>query len=274
MARKVKTTKTKINRYDYYEASVQTPEEHVKIYDQMYRYARKKEARVLREDFCGTFLISCEWVKSHPNRKAIGLDLDPEPILYGKKNNLSRLSLLQKKRVRVLQQNVLKPTTAQPDIIGVGNFSFNIFKTKPELLAYFKAALKSLHPEGLLALELAGGPGFIKTGREQRTYKTKKLGRFTYYWDQKKYDPIQAHGLYAIHFKTEQGGWYKDAFVYDWRVWTIPELKEIMLEAGFKKVQVYWEEADATTGEGNGSWVPMESGDNAFSWIAFVVGLK
>ena len=84
------------DRYRYYENSVQTPREHVDIFSRMFRELRSRDAMSLKEDFCGTFLISCEWVSSHPNRTAIGVDLDPEPIAYGKKTHLAKSMRIKK----------------------------------------------------------------------------------------------------------------------------------------------------------------------------------
>jgi hypothetical protein len=261
------------DKYAHYESSVQTPEEHVRIFDRMFRDIRGGVALSLREDFCGTFLISKEWVKSHPERTAMGLDLDPEPLAYGKKHTLSGLTSGEKKRLSLFRENVCIPQKVKSQIIGAGNFSFFIFKTREEMRRYFKAALASLSRDGIFVLEMAGGPGFICTGREQKTYRVPGLGRFTYYWDQKSFDPIQHHGLYSIHFKDKTGKMHRDCFRYDWRVWTIPELREIMEEAGFRETGVYWEEP-GPDGQGNGEYVRSEAGDNAHSWIAFVVGIR
>jgi hypothetical protein len=262
------------NKYLYYENSVQTPEEHVKIYGNMFREVRKREPMSLREDFCGTFLISCEWVRSHKKRTAMGMDLDPEPVEYGKKNGFKVLTPTEKKRVNIVLQDVCKPTKEKFDIIGAGNFSFNIFHTRAQMKKYMKAAHASLNKDGIFNLELAGGPGFIQTAKEQKSYRVKEIGgKYTYYWDQQSFDPINSHGIFAIHFKTPKGVMHKNAFVYDWRVWSIPELKDMMLECGFKDVIVYWESSNAD-GDGTGEYVRTAVGDNAYSWIAFVVGIK
>ena len=218
-------------------------------------------------------MISCEWVKSHSRRTAVGLDLDPEPLAYGKKNSFSKLKPDEKKRVKILQQDVCVTTKQKFDVIGACNFSFFIFKEREQMKRYFKAALKSLNKDGILVLEMAGGPGFIQKGREQKTYTVKGLGKYTYYWDQQAYDPTTHHGLYAIHFKDSKGVMHKNEFVYDWRVWTPPELKELMIECGFKDACVYWEAMDKK-GNGTGEYVKVEEGDNAFAWIAFVVGSR
>ena len=112
------------NKYAHYENSVQTPEEHVRIFDQMFLGIRGRNALSLKEDFCGTFMISCEWVKSHSKRTSIGMDLDPEPLNYGKKNSFTKLTAQEKKRVTLLKQDVCVPTKQKVDIIGAGNFSF------------------------------------------------------------------------------------------------------------------------------------------------------
>ena len=264
----------KFDKYLYYEHSVQSPEEHVKIYGNMFRNIRGREAKTLREDFCGTFLISCEWVKSMKDRIAFGLDLDAEPVNYGKKHGFKKLTREQKARVNVALQDVCVPTRQKFDVIGAANFSFNIFKERKALKKYFTAARKSLNKDGIFNVELAGGPGFICRQKERKTYHVKEIGRgkYTYYWDQQSFDPITQHGMYAIHFKTPQGVLHKNCFTYDWRVWSIPELKDLMIECGFKKVQVYWEEEDKN-GDGTGEYVAMDSGDNAHAWIAFVVGI-
>lgn len=263
----------KFEKYLYYENSVQTPEDHVVIFDRVFRQIRGRDAITLKEDFCGTYMISCEWVKSDPRRKSYGIDLDPEPLAYGKTHSFRKLKPSEKKRVKVFQQNVNTPLKQKVDVIGAGNFSFFIFKERKDLLQYFKAALKSLNREGLLILEMAGGPSFIQSGREQRTYRVKGIGKYTYFWDQKSFDPITHYGAYAIHFRDSKGKFHRDVFTYDWRVWSIPELKEILAEAGFRDSAVFWEGTDKD-GEGTGEYLRAETGDNAFSWIAFMVGIK
>ena len=52
------------DKYYYYHKSVQSPDVDVKFFDRVYKEMRGKEALSLKEDFCGTFSISCEWVKS------------------------------------------------------------------------------------------------------------------------------------------------------------------------------------------------------------------
>jgi hypothetical protein len=76
-----------------------------------------------------------------------------------------------------------------------------------------------------------------------------------------------------IHFKFPDGSKIKKAFTYEWRLWTAPELRELLLEAGFSKATVYWEGEDED-GEGNGEFTPDEKGVADYAWIAYVVAEK
>jgi hypothetical protein len=268
-----KSNKEKFDKYEYYESSVQSPDEQAVLFEGMFKELRGRDPVSLKEDFCGTFLISCEWVKLHPSRTALGVDLDPETIAYGKSHGYKKLTASEKKRITHSVQDVCKPTVQKVDVIAACNFSFFIFKEREQMKKYFSAALKSLHKEGILVLEMAGGPGFIATVKEQRTYTVKGIGKYTYYWHQKSFDPVNNHGIYAIHFRTPKKELKKDVFVYDWRVWSIPELREILIECGYSDVAVYWEQADKQ-GDGTGEYLRSKTGDNAHSWIAFVVGIK
>ena len=260
-------------KYDLYENSVQTPVLHVQMFSTMFQEIRKTPAKQLREDFCGTFLLSCHWVRQNPKNTALCLDIDPEPLEYGKKKHWARLTDDQKQRINLGQANVLKSTRIKNDLIVGCNFSFFVFKERELLLQYFKSALKSLNSKGLLILEMAGGPGMITTpSKEQRTiYRTPKE-KFVYVWEQKSFDPIDRTARYAIHFKLQNGTVLKNAFTYDWRLWTIPEIRDAMKEAGFKDTCVYWETSHQ--GEGTGEYARIEQGDNAFAWIAYVIGIK
>jgi hypothetical protein len=64
----------------------------------------------------------------------------------------------------------------------------------------------------------------------------------------------------------------RDAFTYDWRLWTIPEVLELLEEAGFSKSVVFWEKE--IDGEGTGEYVPTEKGTNDYSWCAYIAGLR
>ena len=107
--------------------------------------------------------------------------------------------------------------------------------------------------------------------RERKTIDGGRLGKVTYTWHQKSFDPITHDASYGIHFKFKDGKVMKDAFTYDWRLWTIPEVRDAMKEAGFPESCVYWETEHK--GEGTGEYIRMENGDNAYAWVAYIVGM-
>jgi SAM-dependent methyltransferase len=262
----------KPNKYLFYERAVQSPEEHAEFFTRFYKELRGSAPRVLREDFCGTFRISCEWVRTNPKHKALAIDLDPEPLAEG----LGRLSGLkpgERERLKVVQGNALDVTKPGVDLVAACNFSFNIFYRRAELLRYFSSARASLSPKGLLVLEMAGGPGMLERTREQRSYKADaSTPAFTYFWDQRSFNPITRRARYSIHFNLKSGEKLRDAFTYDWRLWTVPEIRDALIDAGFKDTHVYWETSHR--GEGTGEYVKTEDGDNAYAWIAYVIGCR
>jgi len=230
----------------------------------------------MREDFCGTGRLSCQWVTTHDENTAVGYDLDPEPLAYGKKNHLAALTPQQRKRVQLLRKNVLSVSPEKFELVVAGNFSFFIFKKRADLVAYFTKVRQSLVKGGLLVLEMAGGPGMIAKMRERRRIEVEaephRGKKFIYYWHQREFDPITHDALYSIHFKLPSGKMMEHAFVYDWRLWTIPEVRDALQEAGFSESAVYWEREDRQ-GNGTGEYQRQANGDNSFAWIAQVVGI-
>ncbi len=261
----------RVDKYALYERSVQSPEVDAVWALSIYRELHGHYPVSLREDFCGTFKLSCAWVQRNRKNVAYAIDLDPEPLAYGRKKHFRKLTPAQKKRLRIIRGDVLRTKTPKVDLVVVGNFSFNILKERSKLLRYFRAVRKGLRPRGMIILEMAGGPGMIQPMRERRTVREKGMRPFTYIWHQRSFDPITRHALYSIHFKFEDGTQARDAFTYDWRLWTIPEIRDVLADAGFEQSFVYWETTHK--GEGTGEFVRAEAGDNAYSWIAYVVGV-
>jgi SAM-dependent methyltransferase len=260
-------------KFEMYERAVQTPDVHAEFYDRVYRETRGKKARRLREDFCGSFAVCCEWSKLRPNNEALGLDLDSFVVDYGKRVHFSKLEPEQQRRVRTELQDVLQPPKEKFDLIVAANFSFCIFKERQTMLDYFKACLTSLDEDGVLVLEHAGGPGMIEEDKEKTKFKRDGKKWFTYIWDQQSFDPLTHDAMYAIHFKKADGTYFEDAFVYDWRLWSLPELVDLMKEAGFNDVICYWETRDEDD-ELTGEYQLSANGSNDEAWVSYLVGKK
>jgi hypothetical protein len=136
-------------------------------------------------------------------------------------------------------------------------------------LRYFAAARDNLDEEGLFLLDIYGGPE-----AQQLVEESTEHDDFTYVWDQDEFDPINNRMVCHIHFETPKGKRLERAFTYDWRLWTITELRECLLESGFDAAEVYWEGVEEKTGEGDGNFTLQESAENTESWIAYVIGVK
>lgn len=260
-------------KYEMYEAAVQDPEGDVDRSLVFFEELVGRPPAVLREDFCGTFKISAAWVKREENRSAIGVDLDPEPIASGMRRHFPNLDASQKARLDIRQADVREVTTPAADIALAGNFSSFIFKTQDTMLAYLKAVHASLAEDGILLLEIAGGPGLIAQEEEARGVYKGDHKWFTYIWDQKSFNPINHDVLYAIHFELKGGHRMEDAFTYDWRLWTIPELRDLLQRAGFVDTAVYWEMEDEDD-EDDGYYALAETANNDPAWLCYVVGMK
>lgn len=133
------------------------------------------------------------------------------------------------------------------------------------MLRYFVSVRRALAPDGLFLLDAYGGSDAYETMEEET-----KLDGFTYIWDQADFDPVTARALCHIHFKFRDGSRLKRAFSYEWRLWTLPEIRELLAEAGFSRSTVLWQGTDEETGEGNGEFLPAERGEADPAWIAYI----
>ena len=254
------------DKYKAYSASVQCPSEDVRFMRVVYRNLNTRDPRVLREDFCGTFANCCEWVKLGEEKRAIGLDIDPEPIAYGKENYLSTLTENQQDRVAIFEKNVLERNAPKADIICAFNFSYFCFHDREMLRRYFESVRRSLLQGGLFMVDVFGGSESAGpcVGR-------KRLPGLTYFFEQEDFDPINNRAKFHIHFQPKGGRKRKSAFTYDWRLWTIPEIRDVMKDAGFNETLVYWE-GTARNGRGSGKYHQRDKGESCQVWVAYIVG--
>ncbi|MBL0920610.1 MAG: class I SAM-dependent methyltransferase [Phycisphaerales bacterium] len=264
---------SRADRHRLYELSVQCVEAEIDFVDETYRKLRGRRARLLREDFCGTGNSSCEWVRRRRDNEAYGVDLDAEVLAWGGANRVGALKPEQRERVHLLRGNVLHGGAPPVDVLLAMNFSYWIFKTRNDLRRYFRAARKNLRRDGLFILDFYGGSDTMKEMRERRAIKGGPGGSFTYIWDQNRYDPISGDLLCHIHFAFKDRSRLEKAFTYEWRLWTMPEVRELLEEAGFRKVTVYWEGTDED-GEGDGEYTPAQRGEADPAWISYVVAEK
>lgn len=254
------------DRYAYYRQAVQSPDVDCQFMSDAFKELRGKRPHSLREDFCGTFALCHEWVKRNKANRAYGIDLDVEPLQYGRENHLAKLRPEQQKRLSLIQGSVLTSSLPRVDMVVAMNFSYYIFKSRMMLKRYFKRALHGLRPDGLFFVDCFGG---FETQEPNEEFC--KCRGFTYYWDQTSYDPVTNCAQFHIHFKRQGEKRRERVFSYDWRLWTIPEIRETMLEAGFRRAHIYWE-GTTRSGAGDGNFKRVEQGEDCAGWIAYVVG--
>jgi hypothetical protein len=266
---KGKTLAQRADRHDLYQRAVQDAEADVAFLDRVYRRAYGRAPRVLREDFGGTALLACEWVRRHRENRTVAIDLDPEPLAWGRAHNLAALPEQARARVRLLRGDVRSVRSEPADVTVAFNFSYFCFKTRPALLAYFRKARSTLRREGLLAIDVYGGWEALRRQRERRRNRG-----FTYVWDQADFDPLSHDVVNHIHFEFPDGSRLERAFSYRWRLWLIPELRELLAEAGFSDVGVYWEGTDRPRNRPNGVFTRRARGPADPAWIAYLVALR
>ena len=257
------------NRHILYQESVQCVEAEIDMIDENFKKLRGRQATSLREDFCGTANTSCEWVRRRPTNIAVGIDLEKEVLDWGRAHNVHNLKDSAQKRVTLVNNDVLTVKTSSVDMVIAMNFSYQIFKTRNKLREYFRCAHEALTEDGVFFIDAFGG---YEAFREME--ESTEFDNFTYIWDQHHYNPINGDITCLIHFTFPDGSKMKRAFSYHWRLWTLPELQELLMEAGFERVLVYWESTDETTGEGSGEYLPTQVGEADAGWICYLSAEK
>ncbi len=224
----------RISRHDLYEWCAQDP-----LRDAMLLHSIHGGApRILGEDFAGTGAISRAWVGAIPQRRAIAVDRDAEPLARceGTPGITTHTADVVDVRDRA-------------DVIAVMNFSICEWHDRRSLVAYLRHARSRLRPVGVLVASLFGGEDAMHTGRYQQDVQT-PAGTVMYEWEQRTADVTTGRIVCAMHFKIGRSAWVRDAFVYDWRLWSIAELREAMVDAGFTATEVYDHGEHAIDAEG------------------------
>ena len=255
------------DKYAVYTHAVQSPAHDAKFLRTVYRDIREAEPVVLREDFCGTHALACAWVKLGTDMRAIGIDIDPEPLQYGRENHQGVLTGQQRDRLTIMQGDVLTTRLPKADIVCAFNFSYFCFHSREALRAYFKGVKRTLSPSGIFVLDIFGGPQ-----HGEPCVDTKRLAGLRYFFEQEFFDPISNRTRFHLHFHPRGSRIRRRVFSYDWRMWSIPEVRDALADAGFSKSAVYWE-GTGRNGRGSGRYHKREKGEACRVWTAYIIGL-
>lgn len=267
------------DRHALYEVAVQGVDWDLDFLARLYRARHGREARLFREDFCSTAALATAWAQRDPANRAWAVDLDPEPLAWARRHRLpfargtaGRVTL-ERGDVRRVRRPLVHVTCAL-------NFSWWVFHERADLLAYLRAARASLAKGGILVLNAFGG-GKAERPLVERTRKRAGNGpdgepvpAFTYVWEQKRFEPIGRRLLAHIHFELRDGTKLPKAFTYDWRMYTLPELRDAALEAGFRDFEVWSEGWDAGARTHTGRLHRRARLDNDDCWIAYCAAYK
>ncbi|KAM7522516.1 hypothetical protein LguiA_012418 [Lonicera macranthoides] len=318
------------SKFSLYQQSVQSPKGDISYLQKFFlMYVGGRVPLHLQEDFCGTALLSTEWLRSNSRRSAVGLDFDIDALNWCLQNNVDKVGSDGYSRIFLFHGNVLQPMEAKlvefepqdlicnitfkdnqdglqtdtldstthenpractsklmkdfplpaRDVICAFNYSCCCLHSRVELISYFKYALSGLSRKGgIFVMDLYGGTSSECELRLQRRFPS-----FTYIWEQAGFDIIQRKTRISLHYNLQKPQKkIRHAFSYSWRLWSLPEIRDCLEEAGFRSVH-FWirqmpdsEDIKSMQGFGSGRDVKYEevtSFQQEDSWNAYIVGV-
>lgn len=272
---------------DLYRWATQDPKTQAAVLAQIYWRIRGVPARLLREDFAGNAADSVAWVAADPSRRAIAVDLDA-PTLAHAKTRAQRLLGDARHRIKFHCGDVLArgaPDLERAQLLSVLNFSCFYFHQRADLIRYFECAAASLDETGVIVMNVFGGSAAMSPRVDQHRITPRPeagttLAPFDYEWEQRSFDACHSRLDCRIHFVVDDPASpgarcrIDDAFRYDWRLWSLPELRECLLAAGFREVQIWRHTATENNGKTEVFLGPVESLENLDLWLAYVVGIR
>jgi SAM-dependent methyltransferase len=187
---------------------------------------------VLREDFCGSGALARAWAARSPRHRAVAVDSD------------ARVLQFPASAPRVTPRPIdVRDARDRADVIAATNFPIGYFHRRGDLLDYLRRARAALRPGGIFLCDTYGGPDALRPLRLTARLRGPSGERIEHTWEQRSADPITARVVDALHFRVSLPGRrpvvLRDAFVYHWRLWTIPELRDALEEAGFRRIEVH-----------------------------------
>lgn len=252
------------DRLALYEACTQTPERDVALV----RAIHGGGARVLGEDFAGSAALSRAWVSAVRGGRAIATDRDAEPLARAQGTP----------RIRCRHADV-RVATGRCDVIAAFNFSLCELHERSALVDYLRRAWRRLLRGGIFIADLYGGTGAFSTGRLRERRHLPDGSQVVYEWEQRTADALTSRVTNALHFRVKpprgRAVELRDAFTYDWRLWSPPEVREVLCEAGFAATEVWSRFEHAQDGAGRIHPLRHRHGSElGAEWCIFIVGRR
>jgi SAM-dependent methyltransferase len=261
------------DRYDLYELCVQDAAAMARFLQAVHG----GDPRVMREDFCGGGAVAREWAGLGRGFRAIAVDQDAEPLARLKR---TAAAAGVPRRVRCVHADVMD-CSLRADVISATNFPIGYWHTRPELVRYLSATRRRLGPGGVFVCDTYGGASAFRRMKTRRMVAVGGVGavgglRIEYTWEQREARARTRRVIDALHFRVTRRGRViaelRDAFVYDWRLWSIEELRGAMEEAGFASVEIYDRLAEAVDHQGRVYVRPAE--ELGRDWVVYLVARK
>lgn len=274
----MKPAQVRRHRHRFYEAAVQNVEVDLDFLERVYRRLNGRRPSTLREDFCGTASLAGAFAARRSQNCAWGVDSHRPTLDWGWRNRIEARAI--EDRVELECRDVRLPGRPPVDLQVAFNFSYFLFPNRGDMLDYFRSVARSLAADGLFVLDAFGGTDTFQVTTEDTEVEASvgvdgvALPAFTYTWDQVSFNAVDHWMRCAMHFTAEDGERVRNVFRYAWRMWTLPEIAELLAEAGFGDIEVYGEGWDEKSGETNGVFRRRTRLANEGSWIVYLVARR
>lgn len=277
------------HKLDLYRLAVQHPEAEAAFLMRAYAHYRGGAMPTrLREDFAGTAAVAAHFVELHDDHRALAVESHGPTLRWAERRVAMELGDRAEDLIFIEADAaaVGPPDLPKVDVTAALNFSVFIYHTRDALRDYFRSARRGLRPGGLLLLDAYGGPGAMRVGEQRRPVSLPRpqrdrlgLRSLQYRWEQRTYDAVTGRVDCRIHFAIGETGGHerrivRNVFRYDWRLWTLPELCEVLTEAGFSRTDVWCEATTRAGDRGGGRYRPTRHMPAREDWVAYVVGVR
>jgi hypothetical protein len=264
-----------MHKLDLYRAAVQHPQAEANFARRVHAYGNRNHAAPLRlkEDFAGSASVAALWCLLDPRHEAWAVERHAATARFAQRHVQRELGR-EAARCHVIRADVHDVTEPRVDIVLALNFSVFIYHERSALCDYFAAARKSLRPGGALIIDAYGGPGAMTPMLQKRRVPAScECGTpaLEYQWQQVSHDAATGRVDNRIHFRVGRR-LIRNAFRYDWRLWSLPELREAMLDAGFARATAWCDRYDPAANTSDGVYRPTRTMPNRHDWVAYVSG--
>ena len=270
---------TRPDKHTLYEASVQAVDIDLNLFASILEERNGHPLKKIREDFCGTAQLAVEWVRQGTDHESWGIDLDKPTLDWAREHRMGPLGG-DSARVHLFHANVLEIEVPKVDLACALNFSYSVFKERRVMLEYFTRVYHQLADDGIFILDSWGGPTTIQTVVDKRDVPgsrdihNNQVPGFKYLWDQSYFNFIDNHIITHIHFRLKDGTKYKEAFTYDWRLWGLPELRDILTDAGFVETECWFDGWDDEVEDTDGHYARVKEYTEMDSWVGYIAAYK